>query len=155
MVRRLVLALAIALLVVGCADRPARDMAVPATTTTIAVAGHPRPDLTTGVVLTTSRGSVCTPGWASQHRKSLTAQQKATVLRAYGYPASQKVAEWDHLISLELGGGNGTRNIWPQVNYAEDQRKDRLENRLHDAVCAGRLDLAKAQAEIRQYWNYW
>src|SRR6266545_1790973 len=101
--------------------------------------------VTPGVVLTTSAADVCTPGWASKHRHGLTATQKATVLRAYGYLADQKVAEYDHLISLELGGGNTERNIWPQVDPAQDQRKDRLENTLHAQVCAGRMQLAAAQ----------
>ncbi len=133
------------------------DTPTPAATTvtTISVVDHPKPTVTPGVVLTTSAADVCTPGWASKHRHGLTATQKATVLRAYGYLADQKVAEYDHLISLELGGGNTERNIWPQVDPAQDQRKDRLENTLHAQVCAGRMQLAAAQAEIRQFWLYW
>ena len=47
--------------------------------------------------------------------------------------------EVDHLISLELGGSNAIRNLWPEP-YAGRwgaRTKDVLENRLHDLVCEG------------------
>jgi hypothetical protein len=126
------------------------------TATTVAqTIGRPRVDVTPGVVLTTSADDVCMPGWAAKHRHGLTTTQKAAVLKAYGYSATQKVAEYDHLVSLELGGGNGVKNIWPMVSDPDQARKDRLENRLHAQVCAGKLTLTKAQAEIRQYWLHW
>ena len=96
-----------------------------------------RPDssITPGVVITTDPKDVCTSGWATAHRKSLTTAQKRDVLADYGLPAGTKVSEWDHLVSLELGGGNGPANIWPQVDHSDDTRKDHLENALHRAVC--------------------
>lgn len=151
-----VLLVAVLLALAGCQ----RDVAAPSaattlTTTTTLTAHHPNPSVTPGVVLTTSRSAVCTPGWASQHRKSLTVQQKAAVLRAYGYPAGQKVTEYDHLISLELGGGNGTRNIFPMLSRDDAERKDRLEGKLHGLVCSGQLDLVVAQERIKTYWQFW
>jgi hypothetical protein len=155
MTRRLVLLLVLAVLVAGC-DREAPEPTPPVVTVgSVGSVGYPRPGVTPGGVLTTRTTDVCTPGWASKHRRGLSAKQKTTVLKAYGYPTSQKVAEWDHLVSLELGGGNGVRNIWPQVDHAQDQRKDRLENTLHQQVCAGQLTLTQAQVEIRQFWLYW
>jgi hypothetical protein len=111
--------------------------------------------VTPGVVATTSSADVCTAGWAGRHRHGLTTTQKATVLKAYGYPAGQKVAEFDHLISLELGGGNGVANIWPMVSSADAKRKDKLEERYHDAICAGSMTLAEAQSRIKTYWQFW
>ena len=55
--------------------------------------------------------------------------------------------EVDHLISLELGGSNSIRNLWPEP-YAGRwgaRTKDVLENTLHDLVCSGRLTLRYAQ----------
>lgn len=147
--RVLLLALALMLLA-GCSHQ--RSATVPTTTLPT---GLPKVTVTPGVVLTTSQADVCTPGWASKHRHSLTAKQKVAVLRAYGYPKDQKVAEYDHLISLELGGGNGVQNAFPMVDRAQAARKDRLEDRLHDEVCSGRLTLSEAQAHIRQYWRWW
>jgi hypothetical protein len=62
--------------------------------------------------------------------------------------------EVDHLISLELGGSNVIRNLWPEP-YAGKwgaRTKDVLENRLHELVCEGRLVLASAQHQEARDW---
>jgi hypothetical protein len=66
---------------------------------------------------------------------------------AYGY-------EVDHLISLELGGSNSIKNLWPEHYYDPwgARTKDRLENTLHALVCAGRLTLASAQRQEGSNW---
>jgi hypothetical protein len=65
--------------------------------------------------------------------------------------------ELDHLISLELGGDNARANLWPEPHdrpgFQASQTKDGVENRLHDLVCAGRLDLAAAQRAIATNWQ--
>lgn len=154
MTRRVLL---LALLLTLAACTPARHTTPTATppATTLAVAGRPLPAVTPGVVLTTRIADVCTPGWASRHRRGLTDQQKTTVRKSYGLRAGQAVAEWDHLVSLELGGGNGVRNIWPQVSGDAKHRKDLLENKLHWQACNGGITLAQAQDRIRQYWLWW
>jgi hypothetical protein len=139
----------------GRAGCTSRQQPTTSTTTITTTADRPRLTITPGIILTTSRADVCAAGWASKHRRSLTAAQKTAVLKAYGYPVSQKVAEWDHLLPLELGGGNGTGNIWPELSTDAAHEKDLLENKLRWQVCNGGLDLAKAQAEIRQYWRWW
>lgn len=154
--RRLVLLAVVLLLVAGCSLLPAPTKAPPTPTTRPLVDDHPNPTLTPGQTLPgVTAAQVCTPGWASQHRHSLTPAEKRQVLAAYGDRAGQPVAEWDHLIPLELGGANGTRNIWPQLSKDDVARKDQLEGRLHALVCAGRLDLKAAQAEAREYWKHW
>ena len=50
--------------------------------------------------------------------------------------------EVDHLISLELGGSNSIRNLWPQSYLTQPWNahvKDRLENNLHAMVVSGQL----------------
>jgi hypothetical protein len=68
--------------------------------------------------------------------------------------ACVKGYELDHLIPLEVGGGNGARNLWPQGYRGKynAHTKDALENRLHDLVCAGKLDLKVAQTAIATDW---
>ncbi len=117
--------------------------------------GRPDDAVTPGDTITSRVADVCTPGWATTHRRSLTPRQKTAVLDAYRLPAGTRVTEWDHRIPLELGGGNGTKNIWPMTDRTSDQRKDLLENRLHDDVCDGQLPLAEAQARAREYWKWW
>jgi hypothetical protein len=59
------------------------------------------------------------------------------------------------LISLELGGSNDIGNLWPQSYRTEPWNahvKDKLEDRLHMLVCAGKLSLPDAQKAIAGDW---
>jgi hypothetical protein len=99
---------------------------------------------------------VCTKGWAGAHRNVPVAEKKAVFL-AYGADwAKRSLYEVDHLISLELGGTNSTRNLWPQVMTENDPKhppdKDALENHLHALVCAGKVPLGVAQKAIAKDW---
>jgi hypothetical protein len=62
--------------------------------------------------------------------------------------------EVDHLVSLELGGANDKRNLWPQsycgTNNAHD--KDKLENELHRRICKGQINIIDAQMCIKTDW---
>ena len=62
--------------------------------------------------------------------------------------------EIDHLISLEIGGADTVKNLWPQPYYQHPgaHEKDILENWLHKQVCSGKMDLTEAQAKIRTDW---
>jgi hypothetical protein len=104
-------------------------------------------------VVTTNAGLVCRPGWASAHRH-VTARVRARVFARCRLARMAGVYRVDHLISLELGGSNAIRNLWPEP-YATARgarAKDRLENRLHEVVCAGRLTLVQAQRAIATDW---
>jgi hypothetical protein len=61
--------------------------------------------------------------------------------------------EVDHLVSLELGGNNSVANLWPEISPGYHE-KDEIENRLHDAVCAGSVSLRAAQQEIARDWRH-
>ena len=64
--------------------------------------------------------------------------------------------EVDHLISLELGGSNALSNLWPEAGFTTPFNyhvKDKLENAMHDLICAGRLNLRDAQREIASDWT--
>ena len=88
---------------------------------------------------------------------------KTSVYRSYGLPRgnhtgfcnSDQGCEVDHLISIELGGANDPKNLWPQ-RYEDEtfnaHVKDRLENFLHKQVCDGRISLTTAQKEISGNW---
>lgn len=106
--------------------------------------------LTPGATLPgVTAADVCTPGWARRHRH-VTREEKREVYRLY-HQAYGTAGEIDHLISLELGGSNDIKNLWPQP--APDYRvKDELENRLHEAVCGGSMTLQSAQQCIAKDW---
>jgi hypothetical protein len=118
----------------------------------------PNPALTPGEALPgVTATQVCRAGWASAHRDVPEAERHA-VFAAYGVPYAQRGGyELDHLISLELGGDNAEANLWPEPHDGSaipgSQTKDGIENRLHDLVCAGRVDLAAAQHAIATNWQ--
>ena len=62
--------------------------------------------------------------------------------------------EIDHIISLELGGSNDVTNLYPEKANAQPgyHLKDKLENRLHDMLCAGQIGLRAAQQQIASNW---
>lgn len=97
---------------------------------------------------------VCTPGYATRTRNVPESEKRAVYSRyriAHHKPYSY---EADHLIPLELGGANTLQNLWPEPYGGPygARTKDRLENRLHADVCAGRLALRVAQREIAANW---
>jgi hypothetical protein len=80
--------------------------------------------------------------------------EKEAVYARYGVAHVPNAHEVDHLISLEVGGSNDIRNLWPEP-YAGRwgaRTKDVLENRLHDLVCSGRLSLQSAQHQEAANW---
>jgi hypothetical protein len=71
---------------------------------------------------------------------------------AYGDHRSPSSYEYDHLISLELGGApNDSRNLWPERG-ASPNLKDKVENYLHVRVCDGRMTLARARRIVARDW---
>ena len=79
-------------------------------------------------------------------------------------PGSETTPEEDHLVSLELGGSpRSTKNLWPEPHHIEvggldlgSYTKDGFETHLKSLVCAGKLTLNKARAEIAGNWvAYW
>ena len=127
-------------------------LAIPAVAGDLPV--QPDPTLTPGAVLTTDVSTICQPGYSKTVRHT-SGKLKAKIYREYGIDKASSHFEVDHLISLELGGADVAENLWPQSYDTERwnaHSKDRLENRLHVLVCAGRLPLAQAQSEIASDW---
>jgi hypothetical protein len=98
--------------------------------------------------------TICRAGYTKKVRppESVTRREKLESMKAYGDTGSPRRYEYDHLISLELGGApNDAKNLWPEPG-ASPNPKDRLENRLHAMVCDGSITLAQAQREIATNW---
>src|SRR5512143_2004498 len=74
----------------------------------------PNSQLTPGDVLDVTTSDICVPGYSSKVRDVPTSV-KTQVYHEYGIP-SHKPGQYevDHLISLELGGSNSIRNLWPE-----------------------------------------
>lgn len=98
--------------------------------------------------------TICVSGYTSRIRPSsyITGKEKLASIRAYGFHQGPSAYEYDHLISLELGGAaNDPRNLWPE-NGASPNLKDKVENALHRAVCSGQMSLGSAQRIIALDW---
>jgi len=104
--------------------------------------------------------TICSSGFTSTIRppEGVTEPEKDASAVAYGYTGSFHVAEYDHLIPLELGGDpNDPANLWVEppdnpnaTSFANT--KDKLENKLNDLVCSGQVTLAAAQQAIAVNW---
>ena len=119
------------------------------------VAGPDR-HLTPGSVLSESTlARICTSGYTRTVR-NVSAAIRRSVFQAYriAYPPTTGAYELDHLIPLELGGGNAATNLWPEPyrGVGSASVKDQLENHLHALVCSGQLGLGTAQRAIAGDW---
>lgn len=136
----------------GPARRPAAN---PSQSSTGVVGFLPDARTTPGATLEVTAEDVCTAGYSKLVR-SVPSRVKEEVYAEYGI-ASHEPGEYevDHLISLELGGSNSVRNLWPQSYRTQPwnaHEKDKLENRLHRMVCDGTIDLKTAQRAIASDW---
>ena len=110
--------------------------------------------LNAAVTQATVSSTICRSGYTRTIRppESVTGAEKRASLAAYGDSGPLRAFEYDHLVSLELGGAaNDPRNLWPEPG-ATPNPKDGLENRLHAMVCSGRITLAAAQRQIAGNW---
>ncbi len=116
----------------------------------------PDPQMTPGDVLTTDARVICVPGYTKTVR-DVPQSVKNQVYRQYGVVSREPPQfEVDHLISLELGGSNSIRNLWPESYVTQPLNahvKDRLENKLHELICAGQVPVEQAQKDIAADWT--
>ena len=115
-----------------------------------------RPDsnMTPGVFISDATvDKICVSGYSSKVRH-VTDGQKNEVFKEYNIKRDGANYEVDHLISLELGGSNDTKNLWPQSYHGtwNARIKDGLENKLHELVCNGKVSLRDAQYDISHDW---
>ncbi|WP_280717002.1 hypothetical protein [Kitasatospora sp. MAP5-34] len=92
---------------------------------------------------------------------NVTGKEKAANAASYGYTGPMGDAEYDHLISLQLGGDpNDPRNLWvepPSPGHVPgkgpNNPKDAVETHLHTAICKGQVTLAAAQQAVAADWT--
>jgi hypothetical protein len=109
--------------------------------------------------------TVCKSGYTASIRPpaSITGREKKASEASYGFTGKAATVEYDHLISLELGGDpNSPLNLWPEPNKARaagvNNPKDGVEDKLKALVCDAvhkkpYLPLAKAQYLIATNWT--
>ncbi|KRD20175.1 MULTISPECIES: hypothetical protein [unclassified Streptomyces] len=110
------------------------------------------------------KSTICRKGgYTSGIRPSayVTGKEKKLNSASYGYTGRMGDAEYDHLISLQLGGDpNDYRNLWVEpadpghrAGSGVNNLKDPVETKLHTAVCSGKITLAQAQQAIVTDWT--
>ncbi|WP_020658755.1 hypothetical protein [Amycolatopsis benzoatilytica] len=107
-----------------------------------------------GVTQANIDSTICKSGWTKTVRPAVskTNKMKAATAKAYDLPAGE-TGEYDHLVSLELGGApDDPRNLWVEPGKIPNP-KDAVENKLKDAVCSGLVPLATAQTAIAHSWT--
>jgi hypothetical protein len=111
--------------------------------------GDVRPDATVA--------QLCDPNFHTGTIRNVPESVKHQACAEYGLTGAactgEKV-EIDHLISLELGGSNDLKNLWPQPYFPAPaaKQKDVVENWLHAQVCNNKMALADAQHAIATDW---
>jgi hypothetical protein len=119
--------------------------------------GHwEEPDLrlTPGATVTVSENDICS-GTAVRPEPVVPVSLKRKVFEEYGVTPRPDAYEVDYLITPELGGATDIRNLWPEPYHNtvwNAHVKDQLEDRLHQMVCHGDVDLATAQHDISADW---
>lgn len=113
--------------------------------------------LTPGLATNITRDKLCAKTFHTRDERFVSEKTKARVYNSYHMRrgVSPCPCEVDHLVSLELGGSNDERNLWPQSYVTRPWNahvKDELENVLHKLVCSGEIILDKAQHGIANDW---
>jgi hypothetical protein len=115
----------------------------------------PKARLTPGETRPITLDQVCRSSKAEVVSSGIPPETRRAVFASYGIrPARVDEFEIDYLITPDLGGAASIRNLWPQPYSARwnARVKDELEQRLHDLVCDGRLDLRTAQRDLATDW---
>jgi hypothetical protein len=115
----------------------------------------PDRSLTPGLTRRVSMSDVC----SMAHEKvigDVSTSLRQEVFQEYGIAnAHASDYEIDYLIAPGLGGVEDIRNLWPEPYTSRTWNarvKDALEERLHQSVCSGELDLSTAQHDISTNW---
>ena len=118
----------------------------------------PNSKLTPGYMRDVSVRELCTT--STSLVRNVPDSLKKEIFSNYGMNGNDRSVckegyEIDHLVSLELGGANDERNLWPQSycgsNNAHD--KDKIENELHRRICKGQMNIIDAQMGIKTDWE--
>src|ERR1039458_98564 len=107
--------------------------------------------------------TICRSGYTARIRppESITGPEKRANARSYGYKGSLGVAEYDHLVPLELGGDpNDGKNLWvepPSPGHRASSGvinpKDSVESQARALVCEHRVSLTAMQNAIAANWT--
>lgn len=103
--------------------------------------------------------SICQKGFTKTIRPAVvfTNGVKFKLMREAGIPTEDAgLYELDHIVPLAVGGHPrklANLQLQPYEGEFGAKQKDRLEHKLHQMVCSGKIDLSTAQREIGSDWT--
>ena len=115
----------------------------------------PDPNLTPGDALQVTAKDICVSGYSKKVRNVPQAVKEQVYHDYHIAHRAKGEYEVDHLISLELGGSNSTRNLWPESYETSPWNahvKDKLENAFHKDICSRKIDIKDAQKQMASNW---
>lgn len=121
---------------------------------------YPDPKITIGTYVTFTADVICQIGYTKDIRH-VTNKTKKAVFAAYGITNTAHYGNYeiDHFISLEDGGSNDIKNLWPQPYKGKvtsivfgAREKDVVETNLHKRMCKGDLTLAEVKKILATDW---
>lgn len=117
---------------------------------------EPNPALSPGVVdARLTQDVLAAPGFTTKNYRNVPEEEKKAVFTEYGITNPTPGAyEIDHIISLEVGGSNDIKNLWPQPYQGEwnAHDKDKLEDELGREVKSRKIELSVAQTMLSKDW---
>lgn len=100
--------------------------------------------------------TICVSGWSGSVRppQIYTDRVKKHLMREAGIPL-EDIHEYilDHVIPISSGGSPTALSNLRLQRREESLEKDRAENRSHQFICDGRLDLRSAQRTMATDWR--
>jgi Protein of unknown function (DUF3761) len=104
-----------------------------------------------------TKAVICSASFRTGTIRNVPQSEKYAVETEYDMPARLygRTIEIDHIVSLELSGSNDIANLFPEPGSgaASYHVKDKLENKLHDLVCAGTMTLSAVRTGIAKNWE--
>jgi hypothetical protein len=117
----------------------------------------PDPTLTPGAVRAADSGEIYSTG--TRELRHWSRDRDDRIMAEYGLPPGPHPNfEIDHLVPLGIGGADEDANLWPEPRRSIEkdwpaEKKDDLEWKLRELVCAGELDVSEAQKAIAEDWT--
>ena len=109
---------------------------------------------TSAVTQQNLKTTVCVSGYTSTVRPPVAYTNKLKSKQVIAFKYSDQVLshyEEDHFVPLELGGApKDPHNLWPEPR-AQSSVSDPLENKLHTALCSGKITLSEARRQIKAF----
>ena len=117
---------------------------------------YPDPQKTPGdVYRNITEKDICVSGYSATVR-NVPQSLKKKVYAQYGvaYPQPKGTIEVDHFVSLQLGGSNDIKNLWPEFEEPRPgfREKDVVENYIKKQICDGKITIKEGQKAIAEDW---